>query len=57
MELINEYEVLPDWNDNLIIMFDLMTQLCIVELPLELELGKEKVIDFMMKYDSLENVT
>lgn len=57
MELINEYEVLPDWNANLIIMFDLMTQLCIVELPLELELGKEKVIDFMMKYDSLENVT
>ena len=57
MELINEYEVLPDWNANLIIMFDLMTQLCIVELPLELELGKEKVIDFMMKYDSPENVT
>ena len=57
MELINEYEVLPDWNANLIIMFDLMTQLCIVELPLELELGKEKVINFMMKYDSLENVT
>lgn len=49
VELGDEFERLPDWKSNLTAVFDVMPRGCVVEMPVVLEPGKEKTINFAME--------